>query len=106
MRTTEERLSAMHERAEQLEYKKNVRKTWAVTAGAIAASFAIIVSVAFAIPSVIDRAQGFTPDESMSASVFASGSMLGFVVIGILAFVLGISVTILCYRIKRYKKHG
>ncbi len=30
------------------------------------------------------------------------GAALGFVVIGILAFILGITVTILCYRIKRY----
>jgi len=106
MRTDAERIAAMHERADRIEYKKHVRMTRIVTIAATATSLAIIFLVALGIPSVIDGSQKILSDEGMSASVFASGSMLGFVVIAILAFALGISVTILCYRIKRYKKHG
>jgi len=104
MRTDEERLSAMHERAQDLENKKNARITKGIAAVAIAASIVLIVLAAVNIQGTIGYSQGLAHEEGMSASIFASNSAIGFVVIGILAFLLGISVTILCYRLKRNGK--
>ena len=37
------------------------------------------------------------------ASFFSGGSILGFIVVGILAFLFGICVTIFCYKMARLK---
>lgn len=45
----------------------------------------------------------------VSASVFADGDVPGYIVTGILAFIFGVSFTLLCSRIKKSgeeKKHG
>ena len=104
MRTDEERLSAMHKRAEQIEHRNHSLKTWGITAVAVAASIALIVLVGLSMPGIVEKTQTLTLDQGMSASVFSSSSILGFVAIGIMAFALGITVTILCFRLKRSQK--
>ena len=37
----------------------------------------------------------------MTAIILSSNSVLGFIAIGIMAFVLGVLVTILCYRLRK-----
>ena len=37
----------------------------------------------------------------MNASIFSGTAALGYIVIGILAFVLGVGVTIFCFRFKK-----
>ena len=44
--------------------------------------------------------------QSMSGSIFAGSSMLGYLVIGIIAFILGVSVTVFCYQVKKLQKGG
>ena len=39
----------------------------------------------------------------MTASIFSGGS-LGYLVVGLLAFALGVCVTILCLRLGRYEQ--
>ena len=39
----------------------------------------------------------------MSASIFSDGSILGFIVVGILAFLFGVCITIFCYKMARFK---
>ena len=94
MRTDEERLKAMHKRAEQIARRNQVRKAWGITAAAIGMS----------MPGIVDGERSLVQDQGMSASVFSSSSILGYVVIAILAFALGVSVTILCVRLKRARK--
>ena len=36
-----------------------------------------------------------------AASIFHSGAALGYIVIGLLAFLLGVCVTILCFRLRQ-----
>ncbi|MCR5829057.1 MAG: DUF4179 domain-containing protein [Lachnospiraceae bacterium] len=104
MRTDEERLSAMHKRVEQLEERNRNRKTWGITAAVVALSLAIIVFAAIGVDVGVGNSQTLTIGESMSASIFASSAAIGYVVIGILAFILGIGVAILCYRLRRSEK--
>ena len=104
MRTDEERLKAMHKRAEQIARRNQVRKAWGITAAAIAASIALIVLVGMSMPGIVDGERSLVQDQGMSARVFSSSSILGYVVIAILAFALGVSVTILCVRLKRARK--
>ena len=39
----------------------------------------------------------------MSTGIFSDSSVLGFVVIGIVAFLLGIAVTMFCFYLKKRK---
>ena len=104
MRTDEERLNAMHKRAEQIENRSRARRMWGISAAAIAASVALIVLVGMSMPGIVDGDRSLVQDQGMSASVFSSSSILGYVVIAILAFALGVTVTILCVRLKRARK--
>lgn len=104
MRTDEERLNAMHKRAEQIEHRNHSIKAWGITAAALVASIALIFFVGMSMPGIVEKTESFTQDQGMSASVFSSSSILGFVVIGIMAFALGIAVTILCFRLRRSQK--
>ena len=97
MRSNDERLQAVKKRASQL--RRASAKKAAVAA--VAACAAIIVGLSLAIPKV---AAGFSEGgfeySGLTASIFKSGSALGYILMGVLAFVLGVCVTILCYRLK------
>ena len=41
-----------------------------------------------------------------AATMFGGSATLGYIVIGLLAFVLGVCVTILCFRIRLLNKEG
>ena len=104
MRSNEERILQMHKRAEELKHKNDVLRMWGTSAALVAACIVVIVLAGMAVPSALNDPQSFGQDRSMSASIFATGSSLGFVVIGIFAFLLGVSITVLCYRLKRSRK--
>ena len=39
----------------------------------------------------------------MSGSIFSDNGILGFIVVGVLAFLLGICVTVFCFKTARFK---
>lgn len=108
MRSTDERLAAVQMRTRELQRNRRQRNSMLVSGLGVAASLAIIVGFAAYIPGVMNAAPA-TPSgpTGMYGSIVASGGMLGFVVIGILAFCLGVGVTLLCMRVKeRMKEDG
>ena len=102
MRTDEEKLMALHERADRIEHRRNVRIARIVSVAGFAACMVIVVIFAMLMPGVLDRNTSIPQNSGMSASVFTSGSALGFIVIGAMAFILGVLITILCYKLKRW----
>ena len=100
MRTTEERVSAARRRAKELARQR--RSRIAVFAGA-AACLALILSLALAMPSITARFSSTAYGGGMTASMF-SGSSLGYLLVGLLAFALGVCVTVLCIRLRRYER--
>ena len=101
MHTNEERIDRMHSRAAELCKEKMKRKTRAVQAATFSLCFAASVFVAEYIYSVKDRITGITVTKSLSASVFSDSGIIGAIVTAIIAFLLGISVTVFCYRLKK-----
>lgn len=103
MHTNEERISTLHNLAAQLKKKDQNRKTAAVMILSAAVCICILAGIAVLISQV--SPSGFTEDAPgiMSASIFSGSSVLGFLVIAILAFLLGISFTIFCFRLKKYR---
>lgn len=68
-----------------------------------AACLSILAGLSAAMADVAGRLrQGEYAAFNAAASIFSGSSVLGYFMIGLLAFLLGICVTILCLRIRVY----
>ena len=94
MRTTAERLAEAKRRARELERERQRRRARGILCAGTAACLAIIVSLALAMPGI---AEGF------SDTTLGGGRSLGYLVVGLLAFVLGVCVTVLCVRLRGHE---
>ena len=105
MRTDEERIKAMHERAAALINERSLKKVRITMSVSAAACVLCVVILAAFMPHLMS--QGSFSDAgtaSMSASIFADSSIMGYIVIGIVAFLLGVSVTVFCFRLKKWQE--
>ena len=101
MRNTEERVLAVKRRAKEIERQKRIRKGRIVMASYAAACLLLIVGLSLAMPGIM---AGMPESEyayfGAAAGIFDQKGGLGYVLIGLLAFLLGVSVTILGYRLR------
>ena len=101
MRNTEERVLAVKLRTKEIEGQKRIRRGRMLCISSFAACLLLLVGLSFVMPGVMDF---MTDDEYVhldtAASIFDGSNFFGFVLIGFLAFALGVSVTILSYKIK------
>ena len=98
MRTTAERLAAAKQRARELERARQRRRARGILCAGTAACLAAILGLALAMPSVTARFSGADYYGGMTASLF-TGESLGYLLVGLLAFALGVCVTVLCVRL-------
>lgn len=100
MRNTEERVLAVKQRARELERQKRIRKGRIVTACYAAACLLLIIGLSVAMPGVMaGMPEGEYAYFGTAAGIFDRSGGFGYVLIGLLAFLLGVSVTILGYRL-------
>lgn len=100
MRSAEERVAAVRQRAREIEAKRSKRRGRAIGVLALTASLLIIVGLSFSIPSVTANSPtAVYTQPGATASIFGGSSVLGCILIGVLAFALGVVTTILFYRI-------
>ena len=100
MRTSEERVDALHQRMDALEQTIETRKFR--TRSAVIASAGLILAVALAlIISNLPVAMPGAAEQGATASIFTDHGALGYVVVALLAFILGGLVTVLCFRLKQ-----
>lgn len=100
MRTSEERIAAMHQRAGELNRAQRARKVRIMQAtGAVIACAATFMLAVF-MPRISD----FQADPGVSTgSIFADSGALGYIVIAIIAFLLGTALTMFCYRLREWQ---
>lgn len=103
MRTNEERIAAMHQRVSELKQERTDRRIRTVQYGSFVLALTVVIVIAVMMPRFSDRIVQGTIPAGMNASIFAQGEALGFVVIAILSFMLGIAVTIFCFYLKRQR---
>lgn len=104
MRSNEERVAAVKRRAAQIERQKQQRRKRILSLAAMAACLAVIVGLSFAMPGISETpAAGDYAGYETAASIF-SGITAGYILIGLLAFVLGVCVTVLCVRLRAFRK--
>lgn len=105
MRSNEERVAAVKRRSMELKQKSRQRRGRIVRLSSVAACLALIVGLSLAMPGIVghfsDAALGYSP---MTASVFYGSGALGYIVIGLLGFALGVCVTVPCYLTRRSER--
>ena len=102
MRSHEERVTETKRRIAARQREKRLRRDRRTVALAAAACLAVLAGVSLAMPGIAANIQ--TGDYSgfeTAASIFHGGAALGYIVIGLLAFLLGVCVTILCFRLRQ-----
>jgi len=102
MRSREERVQAVRCRVAQMRRQRRLR---AAAAGAVAASVLLVTVLAVQMPEKMRAVVGNEVEGvQAAASVFRNGGATGYVLVGLLAFVLGVGVTVLCTRIREMEK--
>ena len=109
MRTNEERINAMHAQASELKKQKRARQVKIIQAAGAAVSFAATIVLAVCMPRLADFGTGspIGPADSardMNASIFGNSTALGYIVIALIAFLLGVTLTIFCFRLREWQK--
>lgn len=102
MRTNEERVAAVKSRAAQLERQKRQRQKRLLALAC--ASLAVIVGATLALPHLQTSWRGAA--YQTTASIFADSAAAGYVLIALLAFALGVCVTVLCFRLRVFHEEN
>ena len=105
MRSHEERVAETKRRIAKMEREKRLRRTTITVASAVAACLVLLIGASLAMPGIAASIQ--TGDYSgfeTAASMYGGGAALGYIVIGLLAFLLGVCVTILCFRLRQISR--
>ena len=105
MRSHEERVAETKRRIAQIEREKRRRRDTITMASAVAACLALLVGASLAMPGIAAsiRSGDYSGFET-AASIFHGGAALGYIVIGLLAFLLGVCVTVLCFRLRQMNR--
>ena len=105
MRSHEERVAEAKRRIAKIERENRLRRNTIAMASAVAACLALLVGASFAMPGIAASIQtGDYVGFETAASMYGGGAALGYIVIGLLAFLLGVCVTILCFRIRQFSR--
>ena len=105
MRSHEERVAETKRRIAKIEREKRVRCNTITMAFAVAACLALLIGASFAMPGIAASIQtGDYAGFETAASMYGGGAALGYIVIGLLAFLLGVCVTVLCFRLRQMSR--
>ena len=101
MRSNEERVAEVKRRIAEKERQKKLRRSRIAAVSAVAACLVLILVHSLFMPGIAGQLRpGGYSEYEMSASMFGENGALGYIIIGLLAFLLGVCVTILCFRIR------
>ena len=102
MRTNEERTGLIHQRTAEIKRERQKKKQRALDMICIAACLLLIVGIGSFLPDwVVGIPGGEVHHASGAASLVGSHAALSYILMGIMAFLLGVCVTVLLYRLHR-----
>lgn len=100
MRSHEERIAEVKRRIAEKERQRRQRQERIAAVFGVAACLAVIVGVSLFMPDMVNRMEpGISSGFGTAATMLGGSAVLGYIVTGLLAFVLGVCVTIACFRI-------
>lgn len=95
----------MHKRAAELKNDRRTRRVRFLQTFGAAASFAAVVIMALFIPKIDPYYTNSQADiDGMQASLFNGTGALGYIVIAVIAFILGAAVTVFCIRLNKWNR--
>ena len=107
MRSYEERVAETKRRIAARQREKRLRRNTVTMASAVAACLALLIGASLAMPGIAASIQaGNYAGFETAASMYGGGAALGYIVIGLLAFLLGVCVTVLCFRIQQLSREN
>ena len=105
MRSHEERVAETKRRIAARQREKRLRRNTITMASAVAACLALLIGASLAMPGIAANIQtGNYSGFETAASMYGGGAALGYIVIGLLAFLLGVCVTVLCFRLRQMNR--
>ena len=105
MRSHEERVAETKRRIAKMEREKQRRRNTITMVSAVAACLVLLIGASFAMPGIAANIQtGDYAGFETAASMYGGGAALGYIVIGLLAFLLGVCVTVLCFRLRQMNR--
>ena len=100
MRTNEERAYLIQNRVEELRKEEKKRRR-VLSSVCMAACFMLIIGLGAAMPDLMaDIPEGSVAHTSGAASLIAGHEALGYILIGLISFLLGVFITILLFRLR------
>ena len=107
MLSHEERVAETKRRIAKIERERRLRHNTITMASAVAACLALLIGASLAMPGIAANIQtGNYSGFETAASMYGGGAALGYIVIGLLAFLLGVCVTVLCFRIQQLSREN
>ena len=104
MRNPEERVAETKRRIAKIEREKRLRRNKITMASAVAACLVLLIGASLAMPGIAASIQTGDYSGFETAASMGGGAALGYIVIGLLAFLLGVCVTILCFRLRQISR--
>ena len=102
MRTTEERAGLIHKRTAEIKRERQKKNQRALDMICIAACLILVVGLGSFMPGwAAGIPGGEARHASGAASLVGSHAALGYILMGLMAFLLGVFVTVLLYRLHR-----
>ena len=102
MRTNEERAELIHKRTTEIKRERQRRKQRALDMICMAACLILVVGIGSFMPGLTAGIPGGEVHHaSGAASLVGSHAALGYILMGLMAFLLGVCVTMLLYRLHR-----
>ncbi len=102
MRNTDDQLREIMKRADHVIERKDAQKTAISYAVSSFACFVLMIVTSLYIPGI--SSSGAVETHEQYGSLLMNTAYMGFVVIGVLAFILGVFVTLLCMQIRKIRK--
>ena len=104
MRSLEERVAETKRRIAARQREKRRRRNTIAMASAVAACLALLIGTSLAMPGIAASIRTGDYSGFETAASMYGGGALGYIVIGLLAFLLGVCVTVLCFRLRQMNR--
>ena len=105
MRSHEERVTETKRRIAKIEREKRRRSYTLAMVSVVAACLVLLIGASLAMPGIAAKIQtGDYVGFETAASMYGGSAALGYIVIGLLAFLLGVCVTVLCFRLRQMSR--
>ena len=107
MRSHEERIAETNRRIAARERTQRIRRNRCIMVATTVACLALLVVAALSMPnSTAQSPAAHDTGFEMAASMYSESAALGYIIIGLLAFLLGVCVTILCFRLRQMNREN